>query len=217
MFTEENKNIYCFLIFVSWVSCEGKYFYSSYILVYYPPLNIWSANTPSYSSPYKKSESICNDAASTHQRCAVVLGILSLFALPSGSDSVKSNYREWTTKPNPLLQSSYFLASSAMGFAIFCRKLTKLKNPDIPHFCQSLKNITVNVWKSLKPSGSMTPSVSFPQMTVDCWREEVTNGWIKILHTRYENMAYHQHYRLLKWVWKSRELEIWKLTVFSKK
>lgn len=107
------------------------------------------------SSPSKRNESICNNTASTHQGCAVVLGILSLSAIQSGSDSVKSNYREPTTKPNPLLQSSYFLASRAMGIAIVSRKLAKLKNPDIPHLCQSPKNITVNVLKSLKPSSSM--------------------------------------------------------------
>ena len=39
--------------------------------------------------------------------------------------------------------------------AVFSGKLTKSKKPDIPHLRQGPKNITVNVLKSLKPSGSV--------------------------------------------------------------
>ena len=39
--------------------------------------------------------------------------------------------------------------------AVFSGKLTKPKKPDIPHRCQGPKNITVNILKSLKPSGSV--------------------------------------------------------------
>lgn len=58
------------------------------------------------------------------------------------------------------------------------------KNPDIPHFCESPKNIADNISKSLKPSSSMAPCtqlVSFPA-TSDCRWEEVTNWRIKNLH-----------------------------------
>lgn len=85
-------------------------------------------------------------------------------------------------------------------------------------FVKALKTLQSMSWSHLSPLAPWTQLISFPQMTADCWWEEVTNGWIKNLHTRYKNIAYNQHYWLLKWVWKrDKGLEIWKLTVFSKK
>lgn len=205
-------------LLVGWVVKENI-FYSSYILVYYPPLNIWSANTPSYYIAHLIKR----------VNPSVMMQLLHI-------KDVQWCWAFWVYLLFRVdqIQSSQIIESEQLNQIHYCKALISWlqvlwglpysvgnslnwKNLTSLIFVKALKTLQSMSGSHLSPLAPWTPSVSFPQMTVDCWREEVTNGWIKILHTRYENMAYHQHYRLLKWVWKSRELEIWKLTVFSKK